>query len=140
MSASWFAYDHGRRDADFDARNGDTPNPRPRFLHSLLSVAYRDAYLRAYHHAYDLFVRRLERQTAQDLAQNSKLIAGEQVPRNKVFERGWRDGFDGKDTIPDGFTHAEVKVYERGHHLGKQYCESELRRQSRTKTRHQHCR
>lgn len=127
----------GRRDAVFDTAHDFPRRPRPRFLPSLLSDRYRLAYMAAYKTHYDFQLQRNEEKIASELAQNSKLISGEQVPRDQVYERGWRDGFDGKDTPPKEFSHDEIKTYERGHRMGRQHREYALADQLREQTRHQ---
>jgi hypothetical protein len=94
----------------------------------------------AYRQAYESALRRFEQEIASELAARSKLISGEQVPRDRVFERGWRDGFDNKDTLPEGYMHTEVEAYERGHLMGKQHREAELAQQLRGRNQHQHLR
>lgn len=128
----------GRRDAEFDTGHDFPRKPRPRLLSSLLSDRYRLAYMAAYRHHYNIRMRHKEEQISRELAQNSKLILGVQVPRNQVYERGWRDGFDGKDTPPKEFSHEEIKTYERGHRMGRQHREHELDTQLRQESRHQH--
>ncbi len=140
MSSSWKGSDDGRVDGEFDAMHGTARKPRPRFVSSLLSDRYRHAYMAAYRAAYDRGIRESERKLANDLAERSRLISGEQVPRDQVFERGWRDGFDGKDTPPKGLSYDEVKTYERGHRQGRQHREWDLANQLREKNRHQHSR
>ena len=83
----------GRRDAEFDTGHDFPRKPRPRFLRSLLSDRYRLAYMASYKQHYDFWLRRKEDDISQELAQNSKLISGDQVPKDQVYERGWRDGF-----------------------------------------------
>lgn len=92
MSSSWKGGSDGRDDGEFDAMHGAVRRPRPRFISSLLSDRYRHAYMAAYRDAYDRWIRGSERHLANDLEKRSKLISGEQVPRDQVFERGWRDG------------------------------------------------
>ena len=118
MSLKWKGKEDGHRDGEFDASNGLDRKPRPRFMSSLVSDGYREAYMRAYRYAYDQCIRSWETEVAQQLAQNSKLISGEQVPRDQVYERGWRDGFSGKDTPPGDYRHDEIRIYERGHRKG----------------------
>ncbi len=137
MSSSWKGRDDGRRDGEFDASYGITRRPRPRFVSALLSDRYRHAYMAAYRRSYDDWCRRNEDQIAMELAGRSKLISGEQVPRDQVFERGWRDGFDGKDTPPEGLNYDDVKTYERGHGKGRQHREWDLAHKLREKNRHQ---
>ncbi|RUS63674.1 hypothetical protein EGN72_03255 [Pseudorhodobacter sp. E13] len=136
MSASWDGHHDARNDAEFDVAFDLPRQPRPRFLKSLMSTQYRVAYMAAYRQTYNHALRRHEDGIAYELSCRSKLIPGEQVPRGRVFERGWRDGFDGKDSIPDGYSHTEVETYERGHSVGKQYRELELTQQSRQRSRH----
>ncbi len=140
MSSSWKGSDDGRQDGDFDASQGLPRKPRPRFLSSLLSDHYRKAYMSAYRQAYDRECRQRESHISNELAQHSKLISGDQVPRDQVFERGWRDGFDGKDTPPDSYSHDEIKTYERGHRNGRQHREWDLANRLRERNRHQHSR
>lgn len=138
MSADINGSDDGRRDAEFDTGHDFARRPRPRFLSSLLSDRYRLAYMAAYKQHYDYWLRRKEEDISRELAQNSKLISGEQVPKDQVYERGWRDGFDGKDTPPKGLSHDEIKTYERGHRMGRQHREYELADQLRKRNRQQH--
>ena len=135
MSVERRAREDGSRDAEFDAGNDFPRKPRPRLLSSLLSDRYQQVYLSSYNRTYDCWQRQKEDEIARELAQNSKLITGEQVPRDQVFERGWRDGYDGKDTLPKGLTHDEVKTYERGHRSGNQHREWDLARRLRQQTR-----
>lgn len=137
MSADRDGSNDGRRDAEFDVRHEAACRPRPQFLRSLLSDRYRRAYMNAYKYHHDLQMRSKERTIAKELAENSKMISGEQVPRDQVYERGWRDGFDGKDTPPKEFSHDEIKTYERGHRMGRQHREYALADQLRKQTRHQ---
>ena len=140
MSAEGNGSDDGRRDAEFDGGHGLPCRPRPRLLPSLVSDRYRLAYMASYKQTYDYWLRQMEQEAARELAQNSKLIAGENVPRDQVFERGWRDGFDGKDTPPKGYSHDEIKTYERGHRSGQQHREWDLANRLRQRSRHQHSR
>ncbi len=140
MPGDWKGHDDGRNDAEFDVAHYVSRRPRPRFLPSLLSDSYRIAYMTAYRQSYDRALRRQERDISQELAARSKLIGGDQVPRDRVLERGWRDGFNGKDTVPKGYAHEEVEAYERGHRLGKQHRDFELANQLRQRSRHQHSR
>ena len=102
---------------------------------SVISDRYQQVYLSSYNRTYDCWQRQKEDEIARELAQNSKLITGEQVPRDQVFERGWRDGYDGKDTPPKGLSHDEVKTYERGHRSGNQHREWDLAQRLRQQTR-----
>jgi len=68
------------------------------------------------------------------------LTSGENVPRDQVFERGWHDGYEGKYTPPKGYSHEELKTYERGHRSGQQHREWDLAKRLRQKTQHQHVR
>lgn len=126
MSAEHQGSEDGRRDAEFDAGHDFSSRPRPRFLPSLLSDRYRLAYMAAYKQHFEFWRRRNEEELARELANNSKLISGDQVPKDQVFERGWRDGFDGKDTPPKEFSHDDIKTYERGHRMGSQQREYDL--------------
>jgi len=138
MSADNNGSSDGRRDAAFDTGHDFPRRPRPRILPSLLSDRYRLAYMASYKQHYDFRLRRKEEQIGRELAQNSKLISGDQVPRDQVYERGWRDGFDGKDTPPKEMSHEEVRTYERGHRMGRQHREYELANQLRQQSRHKH--
>jgi len=138
MSADFDGSSEGRRDAEFDTGHDFPRKPRPRFLSSLLSDRYRLAYMASYKRHYDLLLRRKEDDISRELAQNSKLISGEQVPRDQVYERGWRDGFDGQDTPPKELAHEEIKTYERGHRMGQQHRAYELADQLRKQSRRQH--
>jgi len=138
MNADSNGSDDGRRDAKFDTAHDLPRKPRPRFLPSLLSDRYRLAYMASYKRHYDFWLRRREDKIGRELGQNSKLISGDQVPRDQVFERGWRDGFDGKDTPPKEMSHEEVRTYERGHRMGRQHREHELAHHLRQKSRHKH--
>lgn len=137
MSAERQGSDDGRRDAEFDTGHDFSRRPRPRFLPSLLSDQYRLAYMAAYKQHFDNWSRLKEEELARELASNSKLISGDQVPKDHVFERGWRDGFDGKDTPPKDFSHDDIRTYERGHRMGRQHREQELAYQLRQRNRHQ---
>lgn len=137
MSAETEGSEAGRRDAEFDTGHDFPRRPRPRFMPSLLSDRYRLAYMASYKQHYDCWTRYKEDEISRELAKNSKLISGEQVPRDQVYERGWRDGFDGKDTPPKEFSHDEVKTYERGHRMGRQHREYALADQLRKQSRHQ---
>ncbi len=138
MSAELNGEDDGRRDAEFDVGHDIKRRPRPRFLPSLISDRYRLAYMASYRRHYDCWLRRKEEEFSRELAQNSKLISGEQVPKDQVYERGWRDGFDGKDTPPKGLSHDEIRTFERGHRMGRLHREHELADQLRQRNRHQH--
>ncbi|SUZ33988.1 hypothetical protein ROE7235_03769 [Roseibaca ekhonensis] len=138
MSADYDGRSDGRRDAEFDTGHDFPRKPRPRFLPSLLSDRYRLAYMASYKRHYDFWLRNKEGEISRELAQNSKLISGEQVPRDQVYERGWRDGFDGKDTPPKELAHEEIRTYERGHRMGRQHREYELADQLRKQSQRQH--
>lgn len=140
MNASWQGHHDARGDAEFDVSHEIPRRPRPRFFPSILSKQYRVAYMSAYRRAYESALRRFEQEIASELAARSKLISGDQVPRDRVFERGWRDGFDNRDTLPDGYEHTEVAAYERGHRIGKQHREAELAHQLQNRNRHQNLR
>ncbi|WP_306046588.1 hypothetical protein [Nioella sp. MMSF_3534] len=135
MSADRRGQRDGRRDAELHCANNLPRRPNPKLVASLLSDRYRLAYMTTYNRVYDYRQKRNERAIDRELAQNSKLITGEQVPRDKMFERGWRDGYDGKDTPPKGLSHDEVKTYERGHRSGNQHREWDLARRLRQQTR-----
>lgn len=126
MNAEHQASADGRRDAEFDLEHRFARRPRPGFFACLLSDRYRQTYIAAYHQTFDIGLRHREEDISRELAQNSKLISGDQVPRDQVFERGWRDGYDGQDTPPKGYSHEEVKTYERGHRSGTQHREWDL--------------
>lgn len=126
MSAEHQGSEDGRRDAEFDVGHDFSSRPRPRFLPSLLSDRYRLAYMASYKQHFENWRRLKEQELARELAENSKLISGDQVPKDQVFERGWRDGFDGKDTPPKDLSHDAIKTYERGHRMGAQQREYDL--------------
>lgn len=138
MSAECQGRDDGRCDAKFDAEHELSSRPRPRLLPSLLSDRYRRAYMTSYKHHFDTRRRRKEEDLSRELAANSKLFPGDQVPKDQVFERGWRDGFDGKDTPPKEFSHNDIRTYERGHRMGRQHREYEISDKLRKENRQQH--
>ncbi|MBV1864888.1 MAG: hypothetical protein KUG74_10685 [Rhodobacteraceae bacterium] len=134
----WRGREQGRADGQADARLNRPRRPRPNLLTAVLSNSYRDEYLIAYKDHYDGQRLQEEREQAHELAQKSNLIAGNAVPKDQMFERGWREGFAGKDTPPKGLSHDQIKTYERGHRLGSQHREYEMANQLRQKSRHQH--
>lgn len=138
MSGESRGYHDGRQDAEHDALQDLPPRPRPRFLPSLISDGYQREYAMAYKKTYEAQRRYRERRLAEELAQASKLIAGSQVPKDRAFEQGWRDGFDGKDRPPSGLTHDDLRAYERGHRHGSQTREFELKQRLRRQPRRQH--
>lgn len=126
MSADCRGREDGGHDAELHCANNLPRKPTPKLIPSLLSDRYRLAYMSSYNQVYDYWQRQNERAIEQELAKHSKLISGDQVPRDQVFERGWRDGYDGKDTLPKGLSHDEIRTYERGHRSGNQHREWDL--------------
>ena len=127
----------GERDGRADAELLRPRRPRPSLLLALLSNGYRDAYLVAYKNAYDRMERRFESQRSNELKQSARLIDGARLPANHSFDRGWRDGFDGKDTPPERLSYDDLRAYERGHRLGAQQRDYERSNQLRQSARHQ---
>lgn len=129
--------EQGQRDGINDAQLHRPRKPRPSLRLALISDGYRDAYLVSYKQAYDHMERRQENLRANELRQDGRLLQGSQVPTNHRFDQGWRDGFDGKDTPPDGLSYDDLRAYERGHRLGAQQRDYQRSNQLRQSTRHQ---
>lgn len=134
----WKAREQGRADGQADAMLNRPRRPRPDLFRALISNQYRDTYLIEYKCQYDYQRREEEAAQARDLIEKSHLIAGESVPDDRIFERGWRDGFDGKDTPPKGLSHDQIKTFERGHRIGRQQREYKMAEELRQRSQNQH--
>ena len=131
------ACQEGKTDGQADASLGRPRKPRPSLTLSLISKRYRDAYLVHYKRAYEHQQRIEERAQAEQLAKTARLLSAQELPKDKRFEQGWRDGFSGKDTPPAQITHEELRAYERGHRLGARHRDYERAKELREMTQSQ---
>lgn len=96
----------GERDGRLDAKESYARDSRPNFSLALAFNGYRDSYLTAYRDAYNrqswinsklTDQKELAKQEAHKISKETKIPPALQ---KSEFERGWADGFNGKEAEP----------------------------------------
>ena len=130
--------DQGRADGRADAALNLVKRPRPDLALAVMFAGYGDAYLKTYGAAYGAQRRVEEQQKSNQLVRKvPKPQMAKSTPRDRIFERGWKDGYDGKEKPTWRLSENDKAIYQRGYMIGQRHRDYERAEQLRQSTRHQ---
>ncbi len=130
--------DQGLADGRADGALNLPKRPRPDLALAIMFAGYRDTYLKNYGPAYVAQRQIEERLVSEQLkAKPIRSTVQKTTLRDRMFERGWKDGFNGKEAATWRMSEADKMRYQRGHAIGQRHREYDRAEQLRKSHRHQ---
>ena len=130
--------DQGDADGRADALLNLARRPRPDLILAILFTGYRDAYLKNYRITYDAARRAGEYQRSDQLRKQVRTAQTNHTTlQDRIFERGWKDGYEAREQDTQGLSKDDKASYQRGVNLGQRHREYEHADQLRKVAQHQ---